>query len=162
MIKKNKLLYSLIIILSISTLLLSGCYYAKSKVSYVRTDGYVAYAQYPQSYAMYSLSDLENYYYTNKDTYNLQSSYKKHNSFSGVIKKYDMDYFEDNMLIVVVIEGGSNAYKVKAVENIEHNIYVTIKRTVSLVTCDDSAIWHILIEYEKIEEINDMSVRFSL
>ena len=113
---------------------------------YLRTDGYHEDVRYPRVTVIRSAEELNAYYEANKGLYNL-------GEFQTVCKKYGGSYFEDHILVVVLVEAGSGSvrYQVSNVElagvnGSELAIGIDVLSP-EMGTCD-MAEWHILIEPE--------------
>ncbi len=122
-------------------------------VQYIRTDGYVDGEQYPKAFWITSTKELKDYCEINKDKYYLES-----NGFMDATKQYDDAYFENNDLIVVMLEEGSGSIEhevtgliVTPLQNNEtqYEVRPEIRRIIPECGTDDMAEWHILIEIGK-------------
>lgn len=126
----------------------------------IRTDGYREDAQYPAVRIIRSVRELTAYYEANKEEYDLE---RKDNAYSDMTAgfldacdRYDGAYFEDHILIMVLLEEGSGSvrHKVQSVHmSAGGRCCVYIDRVVPEVGTDDMAEWHILIEPEAGVEI---------
>lgn len=122
-------------------------------VQYIRTDGYIDGEQYPKAFWITSTKELKDYCEINKDKYYLES-----NGFMDATKQYDDTYFENNDLIVVMLEEGSGSIGhevtgliVTPLQNNgkQYEVQPEIKRIIPECGTDDMAEWHILIEIGK-------------
>lgn len=124
-------------------------------VQYVRTDGYHDGVCYPIVTAIRSSSELNAYYEANKDKYSLErrtgTIYSDSTiGFLDACDKYTEEYFESQILLMILLEEGSGSirHKVERVAANEAGIAVDITTIVPEVGTDDMAEWHILIELE--------------
>ncbi len=116
---------------------------------YIRTDGYQADVTYPVVKIIRSVRELNAYYEANKEEY----------------YKYDEAYFENKILVMVLLEEGSGSirHKVQSVHmSTDGQCYIYID-TIEPEGggTDDRAEWHILIEPEtgvEIEKESDITV----
>lgn len=111
---------------------------------YLRTDGYHSGVRYPQVIVIHSAAELSEYYEANKDRYNLSG-------FPAACEKYDETYFNDRVLVMVLVEAGSGSvrYQVTDVARTGVNrdmLSIAIDVMVPEVGTCDMAEWHILIE----------------
>ncbi|SHM17855.1 dockerin type I repeat-containing protein [Ruminococcus flavefaciens] len=124
------------------------------EAQYVRTDGYISGAKYPQTKLITSAEELKSYIEANKDKYNMKSE-----EFNDAVEKYSSKWFDSNKLMIVVLEEGSGSVRHGVTE--VTNKSVTINRTVPQVGTADMAEWHIFIEYPGTANISDkFSVKF--
>jgi len=73
-------------------------------------------------------------------------------SFKEVMAKYDVAFFQENLLVIVLLEEGSGSirHKVTSVETGDEGIAINIKRKLpSGAGTDDMAYWHVLVELKK-------------
>ena len=133
---------------------------------YIRTNGYHEDIEYPVVKIIRSVDELNAYYNENKEWYDLERNNKVYSDttigFLDACDKYDEAYFEDQILVMVLLEEGSGSIR-HNVDNIklgsDGKIYISIRRDVPEVGTDDMAEWHILIEPEKdINVANDSDV----
>ena len=122
-------------------------------VQYIRTDGYVEGEAYPKLFWISSAEELRNYYEANKEKYWLDG-----NDFAAAMERYDAAFFNENDLIVVLLEegSGSNRHEVTGVKvspsqkgEKQYVIQPEIKRLVPECGTCDMAEWHIIIEIDK-------------
>lgn len=125
---------------------------------YIRTNGYHKDVQYPVVRIIRSAGELNAYCEANKNEYSLERN------FLGACNKYDDAYFEDKILVMVLLQesSGSNSHKVRSV-NVggDGQCYIYIDRIVPEAGTCDMAQWHILIEPEagvEIEKESDITV----
>lgn len=135
---------------------------------YIRTDGYHEDVKYPVVRIICSADELKSYYNENKGIYNLERrkdpSSDSTIGFLDATDKYDDAYFENQILIMVLLEegSGSNRHKVDYVKKgYDGKLYIDIlSQHPEIGTCD-MAEWHILIEPEKnvtVEKESDITV----
>lgn len=127
----------------------------KYDAQYIRTNGYHEGAEYPVAKIIRSVDELNDYYKANKDKYDLERHEKVYSDttigFLDACDKYDETYFENQILIMVLLEegSGSNRHKVESVKvSSDGTLYVSISSIVPEVGTCDMAEWHILIEPE--------------
>lgn len=125
------------------------------EAQYVRTNGYVDGAEYPQTALVTSTEELKEYIESHKDKYYMKSA-----EFNDAVEKYNDNWFNFHKLMIVLLEesSGSVSHGVTSVTNRS----VTINRTVPEVGTCDMAEWHIFIEYPETANISDnFSVEFT-
>lgn len=123
---------------------------------YIRTDGYHEDIEYPVVKIIRSVYELNSYYNANKDKYSLERREDPASDstigFLDVCDKYTAEYFEDQILVMVLLEEGSGSIR-HNVDNVKHGsdgkLYISIRRDVPEAGTADMAEWHILIEPEK-------------
>lgn len=123
---------------------------------YIRTNGYHEDVEYPVVKIIRPVDELNAYYNENKDRYDLERKDKVYSDttigFLDACDKYDAAYFEDQILVMVLLEEGSGSVR-HNVDNVktgsDGKLYVSIRTIVPEVGTDDMAEWHILIEPEK-------------
>jgi len=99
---------------------------------------------------------LNAYYNANKDKYNLERRSDPASDstigFLNACDKYTAEYFENQILVMVLLEEGSGSIR-HNVDNVKYGsdgkLYVSVRRDVPEAGTDDMAEWHILIEPEK-------------
>lgn len=135
---------------------------------YVRTDGYHEGIEYPVVRIVRSDRELKSYYEANKEKYDLERRDKVYSDttvgFLDACDRYDDAYFEDHILIMVLLEEGSGSvrHKVRSVNmSADGRCCIYIERIVPEAGTCDMAEWHILIEPEaglEIEKESDVTV----
>ena len=135
---------------------------------YIRTNGYHEDAKYPVVKIIRSARELNEYYEANKENYYLERRDKVYSDstigFLDACDRYDDAYFEDHILIMVLLEegSGSNRHKVQSVHmSADGRCYIYIDRIIPEAGTCDMAEWHILIEPEagvSIEKESDVTV----
>lgn len=137
---------------------------------YIRTDGYHDNVKYPKVTVITSKDELDEYYNANKDLYFLDHVDKVYSDttigFIDACEKYDDEYFEDNILILVLLEEGSGSirHEVKAVKAYNGNVEIDIDVHCPEICTEDMAEWHIMIEADKdsgIEKGDNINVNLS-
>ncbi len=125
---------------------------------YIRTNAIGEGITYPQVKIIRSVEELKAYYEANKDIYYLErrenygSDYTR--GFLDACDKYDEAYFENQILVIMVLEEGSGSisHKVTNVGVIGINeakmMTIEIDRIIPEIGTCDMAEWHILIEPE--------------
>lgn len=117
---------------------------------YIRTDGYHEEIQYPAVKVLRSKSQLDAYYEANKELYSFDGGFDT-GSFKNACIKYDDAYFQDHILVFVLLEEGSGStrHKVQGV-SLENNGELIVEiDTIEPESGDsDMAEWHIMIEPE--------------
>lgn len=110
------------------------------RVQYVDTDGYVDGMEYPQVKIFDDSAGLTDYIDNNNDIYDKTD-------LLNAVKKYDSEWFDNNKLLVVLIEEPSGSITHKVTELTDS--YVVIDRISPGGGTEDMAEWHILIEVDK-------------
>ncbi len=117
-------------------------------VQFIRTDGYHEGVVYPIVKIIDSVNELNEYYQENKGKYDFDNT----SGFLNACKKYDDNYFKNQILIIVLLEegSGSNRHKVNNLTLLDDGtLEIKIERIVPEIGTCDMAQWHILIEPEK-------------
>lgn len=135
-------------------------------VQHIRTDGYHEDMEYPVTKIIRSVQELNDYYEANKESYHLERRENPASDntigFLDACDRYDETYFQDRILVMVLLEEGSGSNR----HNVDHvkigsdgKLYVSIRSIIPEVGTCDMAQWHILIEPEKgIDVKNDSDV----
>lgn len=126
------------------------------QTQYIRTDGYRDGVDYPIVKIIRSVEELNSYYNENKEKYSLERREDPASDstigFLDACDKYNAEYFEDQILVMVLLEEGSGSIR-HNVDNVklgsDGKLYISIRRDVPEAGTDDMAEWHILIEPEK-------------
>lgn len=131
----------------------------KFKAQYSRTNGYHEGVEYPIVKIIRSVDELKAYYEANQGRYHLgrkDAAYANEPiGFLDACDRYDEAYFEEQMLILVLLEEGSGSvrHEVKSVELTEEDgktqMTIRIDSITPDICTDDMAEWHIFIEPEK-------------
>ena len=129
--------------------------YDSVSAQYIRTDGYHEDVVYPVVTVVRSVEKLTEYYHANKDRYYLERRDQVYADssigFLDACDKYDAAYFEDQILVLVLLQEGSGSiqHKVEDVKtDAEGKLSVSISSIVPEIGTDDMAQWHIFIEPE--------------
>lgn len=128
----------------------TGC--CQFSAQYIRTDGYLPSANYPVVTVIRSNAELNAYYERNKTLYNLERSGSDSvTSFLDACDRYDAAYFEDRVLILILVEcgSGSTRFRVTDVGFQGSEFIVDVESYIpgDAGTCD-MAQWHIFVEAE--------------
>ncbi|MBE6542679.1 MAG: hypothetical protein E7672_09595 [Ruminococcaceae bacterium] len=114
---------------------------------YSRTDGYIEKKKYPVVTVIKSRAEIELYTSQNEGQYDFYTT------FYDAVTEYDAAFFEENALIVILLEEGSGSvtHKVKGVDyNSEtESTVIRIDRVSPEEQTDDMAEWHIMVEIPK-------------
>lgn len=124
---------------------------------YIRTNGgYEATVLYPCIRIIHSVQELNDYYNTWHDDFDLERKDKVYSDttigFLDACDQYDEAFFEKNYLIFVVLEEGSGSirHEVRSVQQTaDKKISISIDRKVPEVGTDDMAEWHIILELSR-------------
>lgn len=131
------------------------------KAQVIRTNGYHEGESYPKTFWITSTGELKAYYEQNKDKYALGvwgEAEDPADGFTAAVSGYDEKFFEDNDLIMVVLEesSGSVRHEVTAVrlypsilDRVPYFIEPEITEIHPEVGTCDMAQWHIIIEVSK-------------
>jgi len=128
---------------------------------YIRTNGYSEVRSYPYHTVISSKAELEAYYEAYKDTYNLARREKVYSDntigFLDACDKYDDAYFEQQNLVLIVLQEGSGSIR-HEITNVRRNMEnggwdITIDRKVPEVGTDDMAQWHLFLEVQMYDVI---------
>lgn len=125
------------------------------QTQYIRTDGYHDGVEYPIVKIIRSVDELNAYYNENKEKYSLERREDPASDstigFLDACDKYNAEYFEKQILVMVLLEEGSGSTR-HNVDNVKLGsdgmLYVNIRSIVLEVGTCDMAEWHILIEPE--------------
>lgn len=132
---------------------------------YIRTDGYHAGAAFPRVVIIRTYDELQKYYSNNCGIFDLERKTTVYSDttigFLDACDKYDAAYFEENILLMVLLEEGSGSVRhevtdVFTYESGELNIAIQF-HSPEIGTCD-MAQWHILIELNKFYDTDAANV----
>lgn len=137
------------------------------EAQYIRTNGYSEDRSYPYHVVIDSKEELEAYYEANKDLYDLERKEKVYSDttigFLDACDKYDDAYFERQNLVLIILEEGSGSIRHKITDvrrrrdengaSLGWNI--TIKTMAPEVVTDDMAEWHLFLEVQMYNVIED-------
>ncbi len=121
---------------------------------YVRTNCSGQDILYPKAVVIRSVEELKAYYEANKDVFDLGSHAPGADTTLGFLDAaatYDAAYFEDRILVLVLLEEGSGSIRhtVKKVQmGQDGKLYISIRTIVPEVGTCDMAQWHIFVEPE--------------
>lgn len=130
------------------------------EAQYIRTNGGSENTSYPYHVVINSREDLDAYYETNKELFDLERKEKVYSDttigFLDACDKYDDSYFERQNLVLIVLEEGSGSirHEIKDVRNrwdengASLGWNITINRIVPEVVTDDMAQWHLFLEVQ--------------
>lgn len=124
------------------------------EAQYIRTNGYHDDILYPVVTLIRSREELDRYYEENKSLYQLERREDPENpGFLDACGKYTDDYFEDHILLLVLLQEGSGSFR-HQVDSLIMTAEGTLTAQIQTLTppggfgtCD-MAQWHILIEPE--------------
>lgn len=129
------------------------------KASYIRTNGYRDGERYPKSTVISSKPELNEYIENNKEIYSFERGHDECPAFIEHCNKYDDKFFEENSLILALLEepSGSIRHKVEAITKKGDTFNVDIYTIEPTCGTDDMAQWHIISEVKKDTGISDTS-----
>ena len=116
---------------------------------------------YPDTAVITTKDGLNAYYEANKENFYLERVEKVYSDttigFLDEADKYDEEFFEENALILVVLENGSGSIrqKVTSVKTSDSSTWVRIKNIVPEICTDDMANWHLFITVPKAELLSE-------
>jgi hypothetical protein len=118
---------------------------------YIRTDGYADGKKYPVVTIVNLRKELLDYYEASKDTYCLERRGKAYPDtgigFLDAVDEYKDSYFEENVLILVLLEERSGSIRHLVTDVVQSNdgIEILIKRIIPEIRTCDIAQWHIIV-----------------
>ena len=130
------------------------------EAQYIRTNGGSENTSYPYHVVINSREELDAYYETNKELFDLERKEKVYSDttigFLDACDKYDDTYFERQNLVLIVLEEGSGSvrHEITDVRNrwdengASLGWNITINRIVPDVATDDMAQWHLFLEVQ--------------
>lgn len=131
--------------------------YLGFNAKYIRTGSKADISSYPILTVVSSADELNGYYESNKDRFNLER--RKDASSDGTIgfldacDKYDAEFFEEKALAIIVIEEGSGSIR-HIVDSVtlsaSGEFRVNIRSIVPETGTCDMAQWHIILEIDKV------------
>jgi len=128
---------------------------------YVRTNGGYPYDEREKTVVIESKKQLDDYYRVNRiadeDDYKAGNFYFDYprdgsKSFADAIAKYADAYFNDHLLVLVVLVEPSGSHR-HIVTSVDNNA-INIKRITAGVRTDDMAAWHIIVEISRADCFN--------
>lgn len=124
------------------------------QAQYIRTDGYHDDILYPVVTLIRSREQLDRYYQENQSLYQLERRKDPENpGFLDACDKYTDDYFENHILLLVLLSEGSGSFR-HQVDSLTMTAEGTLTAQIQTLTppggvgTSDMAQWHILIEPE--------------
>ena len=132
------------------------------EAQYIRTNGYSEDRTYPYHTVINSRAELEAYYEAYKDTYDLERREKVYSDssigFLDACDKYDDAYFEQQNLVLIVLQEGSGSVRHEITDVRRHRTEagaldldgwdIMINTTAPEVVTDDMAQWHLFLEVQ--------------
>lgn len=161
--KKKKWLLSVCIVGGVIVLCITGLLITIDQMNgdieftaqYIRTDGCHEDVKYPLVKIIRSVDELNAYYEANKEKYSLERGEHPASDYTigflDACDKYNEAYFENQILVMVLLEegSGSNRHKINNVSLVDDaKMMIEIETIVPEVGTCDMAEWHILIEPE--------------
>ncbi len=125
------------------------------EVQYIRTDGYSDAKLYPIVTVISSQEELDAYYERNQASYDLERRNDPERDYTigflDACDGYDSSFFEENALVLVLLEEGSGSvsHKVTEVKAQEGLLRVDVERIVPEIGSCDMAQWHIIVALKK-------------
>ncbi len=125
------------------------------RAQYIRTDGSAENDLYPSFQVIRSVKELEDYYKQNRLLYDLERREDPASDstvgFLDACDAYDESYFQDQILLLVLLEEGSGSirHEVKKVGLKNGKMVLEIETHRPEIGTCDMANWHIFIEPEK-------------
>ena len=116
--------------------------------------------EYPTVTIIFSRAELEQYYNDYEDLYDFSRHQHSQTGFIDAIERYSDAFFANSFLVLVLLEetSGSNRHRV---ERIDDNGDIRITCLVPELGTADMAQWHIIIELDKAEKMEQFQVVFS-
>ena len=142
------------------------------EAQYIRTDGYSDDRSYPYCVVIDSKEELEAYYDANKEQFDLERKETVYTDttigFLDACDKYDDTYFDSNNLILIILQESSGSVRheitdVRAQRDEKGTALgwnISINSIVPEVVTDDMAQWHLLLEVQMGNVINDQDSIF--
>ncbi len=137
------------------------------EAQYIRTNGYNSEVKYPFSCVISSIEELTDYYNKYKNMYDLERKKEVYPSstigFLDASDKYVSSFFNNKVLVLVVLEEGSGSirHKVNSVKAGATEILIDIECISPQWGTDDMAEWHIFIELEKEKVSAEQSIKIT-
>lgn len=137
------------------------------EAQYIRTDGYSDDRSYPYCVVIDSKEELEAYYDANKEQFDFERKEVVYSDttigFLDACDKYDAAYFERNNLILIILEEGSGSVRheitdVRAQRDENGTALgwnISVDSFAPEVVTDDMAQWHLFLEVQMGNIIND-------
>lgn len=143
--------------------LLGNAQNCKFDAQYIRTNGYHEGIAYPVVRIIRSVNELKSYYNEYQEMYSLERRENPASDFTigflDACDKYTAAYFENQILVMVILEEGSGStrHTVESVGTVEQELVICIDTIVPETGTCDMAEWHILIELESGVDVEDES-----
>ena len=130
------------------------------EAQYIRTNGYSEERSYPYHVVINSKEELDAYYEANKGLFDLERKDTVYSDttigFLDACDKYDDAYFEQQNLVLIILEEGSGSIRHEITDVRAHldengtscGWDITINRIVPEVGTDDMAQWHLFLEVQ--------------
>lgn len=134
---------------------------------YIRTNGYVDGKKYPFVTLVDPRKELLDYYKVNKDVYSMEHRGKARQDagmgFLDAADEYGDSYFEDHVLILILLEERSGAIRhaVTDVVRSGDHVEIRIKRIVPEFKTSDMAQWHIIVGIRK-EDFREAEINVTI
>lgn len=137
------------------------------EAQYIRTNGYSEDRSYPYHVVIDSREELEAYYEANKELFYLERKEVVYPNatigFLDACDKYDDTYFEQQNLVLIILEEGSGSIRHEITDVRPHRDEngislgwdITINRIVPEVGTADMAEWHLFLEVQMGSVIKD-------
>lgn len=126
------------------------------EVQYIRTDGGLE-ELYPSARVIHSRQELQDYYGAHKDIYNLERREKVYADesigFLDACDRYSDDFFENNKLLLVILEEPSGSIRHRATQVLDwynaEKTEIWIQRIIPEAGTSDMAQWHLIFEVSR-------------
>lgn len=142
------------------------------EAQYIRTDGYSDDSSYPYCVVIDSKEELDAYYDANKEIFDLERKETVYSDttigFLDACDKYDDTYFESNNLVLIILQESSGSIGHEITDVRAHRDEkgtalgwnITIKTIIPETATDDMAHWHLFLEVQMGNIINDQDSIF--
>ena len=134
---------------------------------YIRTNGYSEECSYPYYVVIDSREELNSYYEANRELFDLERKEEVYSDttigFLDACDKYDDAYFEQQNLVLIILEEGSGSVRHEITDvrarrdesGTSQGWDITIDRITPEVGTDDMAQWHLFLEIQMGKVITD-------
>lgn len=133
----------------------------------IRTDIIDWDSSYDEIVIIDSFDKLESYYEKNKDMFDLEHKEKVYADttigFVDTFETYNEEWFENNVLLMAVVEEGSGSIRhslCNVIKTANGDILINYERIIPELCTDDMACWHIMVGVSK-EYYNDLTCIFA-
>ena len=130
----------------------------------VQTD-YRSGVEYPQVQVFRSYKEIEAYSNSLAEGFqDLPNDHFTHDrSFVETLKRYNKDYFRENILIIATISAGSGGdrFAIDDITKTDDALTISIQKTKSGMTCDMAA-WHILLELDSSCDTDSANIKVEI